>query len=66
MSQRKGNRTPRRRTQAELLRSTPSPLFAAARTRSGAGVHTDQGGRYGKRERAKNRAQERAARLSAE
>ncbi|MGC4044139.1 MAG: hypothetical protein QM758_10100 [Armatimonas sp.] len=62
MSGRKTRRTTQtRRTQVEILQSTPSALFRSARTRSGAGVHADQGGRYGKRERAKNRAEERTA-----
>jgi hypothetical protein len=65
MSGRKARHTTLRRTQVELLRTTPSKLFAAARTRSGAGVHADQGGRYNKRQRAKNRAEERAALLGA-
>lgn len=65
MSGRKVRRTTQtRRTQVEILHSLPSALFRSARTRSGAGVHADQGGRYSKRERAKNRAEERAALLS--
>jgi hypothetical protein len=51
------------RSQAEMLKHTPSPLFRAAHYRSGAGVHADQKGRYGKRNRAKNRQEERQARL---
>ena len=51
------------RSQVELLKSTPSALFRAARFRSGAGVHADNEGRYTKRDRAKNRQEERRARL---
>ena len=40
-------------------RRQPSLLVRAALYRSGAGVHADQEGRYGKRERARNRAEER-------
>ena len=53
-------------SQAAILKRTPSKLFAAALTRSGAGVHADQDGRYGKRNRAKVRAEEREARLVGE
>jgi hypothetical protein len=62
MPRRKTRHTPPR-TQVELLKATPSKLFAAARTRSGAGVHADQGGRYGKRQRRENRTEERDALL---
>ncbi len=51
------------RTQVELLKSTPSKLFAAARMRSGAGVHADQNGRYSKRQRRASRTEERDALL---
>ena len=47
--------------QSEALKHMPSPLFRAVRYRSGAGIHSDQPGRYGKRERAQNRADERRA-----
>lgn len=53
-------------SQAAILKRTPSKLFAAALTRSGAGVHADQRGRYGKRNRAQVRAEERNARLAGE
>ena len=53
-------------SQAAILKRTPSKLFAAALTRSGAGVHADQAGRYGKRNRSKLRAEEREARLVGE
>jgi hypothetical protein len=51
------------RTQVEVLKTMPSKLFAAACTRSGVGVHADQGGRYGKRQRRENRTEERDALL---
>lgn len=51
------------RSQAEILKHMPSPLFRAAHYRSGAGVHADQKGRYTKRNRAKNRQEERYAML---
>ncbi len=51
------------RSQMELRKQTPSPLFRAALYRSGAGVHADAPGRYNKRDRARNRSDERAARL---
>jgi hypothetical protein len=50
--------------QLEALKRLPSALFTAALYRSGAGAHTDQGGRYSKRERASHRADERRAKLS--
>ena len=53
-------------SQAAILKRTPSKLFAAALARSGAGIHADQGGRYGRRERSKLRAEERDARLVGE
>ena len=52
-------------SQLAALKRTPSKLFAAVIVRSGAGVHADQSGRYGKRERASLRADERRARLGA-
>lgn len=52
---------PRKTKQSEALKHMPSPLFRAAHYRSGAGTHTDQRGRYGKRERAQNRTDERRA-----
>ncbi len=51
------------RSQVEILKHTPSPLFRAAYYRTGAGVHADQKGRYTKRNRAKNRQEERHVRL---
>lgn len=51
------------RSQIEILKHMPSPLFRAANYRSGAGVHADQKGRYTKRNRAKNRQEERRAML---
>lgn len=51
--------------QAEALKHLPSALFTAALYRSGAGAHADQRGRYNKRDRAQNRADERRARLEA-
>ena len=51
------------RSQVEILKHMPSPLFRAANYRSGSGVHADQKGRYGKRNRAKNRQEERRALL---
>lgn len=51
--------------QSEALKHLPSALFRAALYRSGAGAHADQRGRYGKRERARHRADERQARLAA-
>jgi hypothetical protein len=56
-------KTPRLRSQVELLKHTPSALVRAARYRSGAGVHADSPGRYGKRDRASNRREERLAAL---
>jgi hypothetical protein len=53
----------RLRSQVELLKHTPSALFRSARYRSGAGVHADSPGRYGKRDRASNRREERLAAL---
>jgi hypothetical protein len=50
---------------AAVLKRTPSPLFLAARTRSGAGVHRNQKGRYSRRERAISRQEERRVRLEA-
>ncbi len=44
-----------------IRRRLPSALVKAALYRSGAGVHADQPGRYGKRERARVRADERRA-----
>lgn len=52
------------RSQLEILKHLPSPLFRAANYRSGAGVHADQKGRYGKRNRAKNRQDERRTLLN--
>jgi len=51
------------RSQAELLKQTPSALFRSALYRSGAGTHADQKGRYSKRDRARNRQEEQAARF---
>ena len=51
------------RSQQELWKQTPSPLFRAALYRSGAGVHADAPGRYGKRDRAINNRDERRALL---
>jgi hypothetical protein len=51
--------------QIEALKRLPSPLFTAALYRSGAGAHADQNGRYSKRQRSQNRAEERRARLEA-
>jgi hypothetical protein len=47
--------------QVEALKRLPSALFTAALYRSGAGEHTDQRGRYSKRERARHHADERRA-----
>lgn len=52
--------------QLAALKRLPSALFTSALYRSGAGAHADQGGRYSKRERAQNRADERRARLGTE
>ncbi len=49
-----------------ILRRMPSELVKFAMYRSGAGVHRDQGGRYGKRERAQNKQDERRALRSEE
>ena len=57
---------PFKASQVEILKRLPSKLFAAASVRSGAGVHADQSGRYGKRDRAKVRAEERRAYLAGE
>ncbi|WP_309710243.1 hypothetical protein [Armatimonas sp.] len=51
--------------QVEALKRLPSALFTAALYRSGSGTHADQEGRYSKRERARHRADERRAKLSA-
>jgi hypothetical protein len=45
-----------------IRRRLPSALMKSALYRSGAGTHADQGGRYGKRERARHKAEERRAR----
>lgn len=60
-------RTPAKKPnkQVEALKRLPSALFTAALYRSGAGEHNDQRGRYSKRERARHRADERQARLTA-
>lgn len=55
--------TPKSTKQVEALKRLPSALFTAALYRSGAGTHADQHGRYSKRERSQNRADERRARL---
>ena len=60
-------RTPTTKTkQVEALKRMPSALFTAALYRSGAGEHSDQQGRYSKRERSKHRADERRALRSSE
>jgi len=55
--------TIRIRSAEELRKATPSALFRSALYRTGAGVHADSPGRYSKRDRAKNRADERRALL---
>jgi hypothetical protein len=52
------------RSQQELRKHTPSPLFRAALYRSGAGIHAEDLGRYTKRDRAKHRQDERRACLN--
>lgn len=45
-----------------IRRRMPSELMKSALYRSGAGIHADQGGRYGKRERVRHKAEERRVR----